>query len=555
VEEDSAPVQQEQLSGKSERGSIYTANNLCSVIWSKVSFRACNSSLTVISIRQSVSRKAVVSMAPSVSSVYSQPSGFGYSEQNPNRNTMASSVYDDISPPDSPIYGTRNAAGDVSPIEPSSDNDIHPAYRVNKAAVGSSIPVLRKATPSETAAGKVANRAYKRDMTVPLRWDKYSGEPTTNKSRGLPSTVKPENVIQQVKLRSTSVKSSASSKDEAAMIDTRPPWKGASGRTAIVAPVVDQPGQTAPLPRREIVQPATYGIPSPPLKSPIQGPREMPSANTLKQADYTEAAPMTPRNPSFSSRPSTAHTVERTDSNVRQSEDELHATPDKNESENPTDRGSRFSWTTQATNTTYKQSPPSSPEDAPPVPRIPASQYNDGTIMSRSRPLTSRKNQYSPSDSPTDSPIESRRPSDFLSVGISNSLTRGPSVRSPSIASGSTAPQKGPDKALPPTPQELGSADHLSVLQAQLDDLNRQRRNVERLISDLTRPEASNPLNTNFKIEREREKRVAALKGELMEIEMAKHDIGLRLHRANRRQEREQGYEGFTTLWVRRVTS
>jgi hypothetical protein len=32
------------------------------------------------------------------------------------------------------------------------------------------------------------------------------------------------------------------------------------------------------------------------------------------------------------------------------------------------------------------------------------------------------------------------------------------------------------------------------------------------------------------------------------------HALGLQLHRVNKRKEREDGYEGFTTLWVRRAT-
>jgi hypothetical protein len=85
-------------------------------------------------------------------------------------------------------------------------------------------------------------------------------------------------------------------------------------------------------------------------------------------------------------------------------------------------------------------------------------------------------------------------------------------------------------------------------------DLTTQRNNVERVLRDLTAPGASNPLTTNFRVEREREKRIQALRDELNEIGLQEHDIGLKLHRAQRRREEDEGYEGFTTLWVRRVT-
>jgi uncharacterized coiled-coil DUF342 family protein len=117
-----------------------------------------------------------------------------------------------------------------------------------------------------------------------------------------------------------------------------------------------------------------------------------------------------------------------------------------------------------------------------------------------------------------------------------------------------TTTTTGGGKALPPTPQQLESQDHVGQLNAQLDDLRNQRRNLERVLRDLEAPEATNPLKTSFRAEREREKRITAIKNELNEIYMLEHDIGLKLHRANKKREREEGYEGFTTLWVRRVT-
>jgi hypothetical protein len=101
---------------------------------------------------------------------------------------------------------------------------------------------------------------------------------------------------------------------------------------------------------------------------------------------------------------------------------------------------------------------------------------------------------------------------------------------------------------------EANSQDHVESLQAQLDDLFTQRSNVQRVLRDLLKPEASNPLTTTFRGEREREKRVQALREELNEIALAEHDVGLKLHRAHKKREREEGGEG-TTLWIKRVTS
>jgi hypothetical protein len=562
-------------------------------------------------------------MAPTVSSVYSQPSGYeqyesqtmsqAYEAARQNGSSQASYYNDDISPPDSPIRTPTQAhrSGDVSPVD-LTEADIHPAFRTSSTNLtASNIPVRRKPSPMENANAAAPSRAYQRDPSAPLRWDKYSGEPTTNKSRGLPSTVKPENVIQQVKLRSVSGKKKSeepASPTTTLPVDTRPPWKGGSGRSAVVEPVQDRPGQKLPVPKREGAsmpgrKPVGSGLSSPiSLRSPVSpvGLGVEDSTSTLRldtdleqedveeveEEEETYEEPATPvmsaqRFSESESRPGTAQTTTTMDKRQSYSVKPIDSTPKSEASRDTPNPNSRFSWTTQATNTTYnKQSPPQTPSDMPPLPTAPhpdAASYNfqPGGVMTRSRPVPSSKNYNTYQDSMENSPVSTpteptgrKIVSGFLAAGaIGNSLHPPPSPyhsragsnlsRTPSITSPiGSGPSRGPDKALPPTPQELQSrGDHVSELQARLDDLMTQRRNVERVLKDLTRPEALNPLNTNFKIEREREKRVAALRDELNEIGMQEHDIGLKLHRAQRRAERDEGYEGFTTLWVRRVTS
>jgi hypothetical protein len=220
--------------------------------------------------------------------------------------------------------------------------------------------------------------------------------------------------------------------------------------------------------------------------------------------------------------------------------------------ETPRAQDSRFSWTTQATNTTYQHSEPPSPP--PPLPTNLAS-----SIMNRSRPVPSRN--YSPGP---DSPVISSTAPPMARKPLGNEHARPvrtssrilPALASPaSITSpASSVTSGGGGKALPPIPGALNAADHVATLQARLEDLRTQRGNVERVLRDLTAPEACNPLTSNFRVEREREKRVAALRDELNEIGLQEHEVGLKMHRAQRRKEREEGYEGFTTLWVRRVT-
>jgi hypothetical protein len=217
---------------------------------------------------------------------------------------------------------------------------------------------------------------------------------------------------------------------------------------------------------------------------------------------------------------------------------------------------SRFSWTTQATNTTYQHSEPPSPP--PPLPALPA--LPSSSIMNRSRPVPSRN--YSPGP---ESPVISTPPAPTLRKPLGGDYARPARTSSRLLPGGLASPASfisqassvtsgGGGKALPPVPGALNAADHVATLQARLDDLATQRGNVERVLRDLTDPAACNPLVSNFRVEREREKRVAALRDELNEIGLLEHDVGLRMHRAQRRKEREEGYEGFTTLWVRRVT-
>lgn len=193
------------------------------------------------------------------------------------------------------------------------------------------------------------------------------------------------------------------------------------------------------------------------------------------------------------------------------------------------------------------------------MPEIPtqlsiASSALSDSIMNRRRPIPKADNYSSESNSPITPTVPSfpsfRKPYSGLKAE-----SKGLSSRKASYASSTQTSATGGGKALPPTPQELNSQDHVSSLQAQIQDLMTQRSNVERVLRDLTAPGASNPLVSNFRVEREREKRVQALRDELNEIGLMEHEIGLKLHRAQRKREAEDGYEGFATMWVRRVTS
>jgi hypothetical protein len=110
-------------------------------------------------------------------------------------------------------------------------------------------------------------------------------------------------------------------------------------------------------------------------------------------------------------------------------------------------------------------------------------------------------------------------------------------------------------KSLPKTPQELSSPDLIASLQAQQNDLSQQRRNVQRIIADLERPEAKNPLHNSFKVIREREKQLETLKLELADVIRKDYELGMRLHRAWKRKERDDPNTPGSIFWVRRATA
>lgn len=265
---------------------------------------------------------------------------------------------------------------------------------------------------------------------------------------------------------------------------------------------------------------------------------------------------------------------------------------------------SRFSWTTVATNTTYQHSPPPSPPPpmpaavaAPraqvptPAPFLPpnatvVSPVGSAAATPRSAPLrspspeqvetpTSHKLDDTYSSSPiteasTPTPLgpmlNRRRPissaaSSIYTIQSTISTARKPvpstatitgSVKRAPLGSTSVSNSRS-SKALPLSPPELASGDLISSLEAQRADLQLRRKNVQRLIRDHTAEQMQNPLVKDIKARREDQKKVKEWEDEMAEIVRWEHETGLRLHRALKRKDVEEGREG-SALWVRRVT-
>lgn len=107
------------------------------------------------------------------------------------------------------------------------------------------------------------------------------------------------------------------------------------------------------------------------------------------------------------------------------------------------------------------------------------------------------------------------------------------------------SPKSG--KELPPPPN-LSPRTHLESLQRQEEDKIHQRKNLQRIISELDKIQTASPMDVPFSHVRDAKRRLAELRATLSEIELEEREIGIAISRARRKEGEEEG------LWVRRVT-
>lgn len=223
-------------------------------------------------------------------------------------------------------------------------------------------------------------------------------------------------------------------------------------------------------------------------------------------------------------------------------------TPEQKEASN-----SRFSWTTYNSATTYQHSPPPSPPNlpgqTPPKQRVVTEPISAATaassILSRRRPV--------PQADRISDPIPTPKPVTTDSPGTAN-IMFSPNPTSPISPSSASIYSTNTTKALPLPPSSLTAADHIAVLESAMEDLRIRRSNVYRLLSDLNNAAPPNPLITPFKVARMAEQRKRGFEDELSEIKREEYEVGMKLHRAWKKREREDPNVG-SAIWVRRVTS
>ena len=209
------------------------------------------------------------SAVPTASSIYSQSSpevDNDSMDSPPAQIPRSSSIYpEDVSPPDSPVTNggglghSRKSSYNVSPISadhPSSFASRSPSTKPGR--YNSNLPVPKKNLKKFWKLPDKASGSPNQESTT-VRWDEYSGEPTTSDNGKPPSTtpgavklhedptpgrpnqhnfgtsthISGGNIIPRKRVGNREVSDTS--------ITIRPEWRGAGGRHKIVPPPPDKP--------------------------------------------------------------------------------------------------------------------------------------------------------------------------------------------------------------------------------------------------------------------------------------------------------------------------
>lgn len=267
--------------------------------------------------------------------------------------------------------------------------------------------------------------------------------------------------------------------------------------------------------------------------------------------ENTEAAPV----PELTSSPCTSFTS--SDSPNLRSQESASTKPSKHSS-----------WGTRSDSTSSTLPDVEYPALLPqPLSLAPPSQAPVASVMDRKRPIGSRNSSFQALRT-VSSNVQSRLPQsideEILSdeVPTTNHFSFAP-LRLPKMR------QKRPDEAalrtcsvasissvntakdLPLSPPQIASVDLVTSLEAQLDETRHRRRNLEKMVDNVTALQPQNPLVQDLAARRASKEQVDAFKAELADVKQQEHDVGLRLYRAWKRRDLDEP----TAFWVRRITT
>ncbi|RKU49031.1 hypothetical protein DL546_009755 [Coniochaeta pulveracea] len=610
---------------------------------------------------------------------------------------------DTVSPPSSPEpdYTTRRAAEsqqanrEVSPLDaegwgkPLARGPLGHASQVsvdsqqlgNNSQTRSNIPMMRRQRRKQSDAALRERQSQERlepnkpgNRNLEVRYDAMTGEMTTS-TAGRPPAVKPAAYAHGLGITSASPSPTRQRSPSAVMTSfgnrvrqmaqggrksegpekgttdpasrafsasaSRPGWKGASGRTALVEPVRDtlevaplriptknnthmiSPSSTASLTSQNLPLSRSARGETPPVSpygaetGPGARPRETLRKDVPSQVTSpTEHSPVSrgPRPPS----PPLSDPVNETDAplvpakHLQPSENALNiqvARPDNQKSVQleashthanhahqksvssaysqlshvvephpqssnqnslaPSDPWvqppSRFSITTYATSAanTPRESFDDFDHNRPPVPATPL-QYRNSPQTNQSSMVTSNQVPSAGSENippSTDSSITQDQSQSPPGPPPSSAALQRKAAALGTIpyrlASSRLSIASDMNKSLPPPPPESSARDRISKINAQLTSLGNRRINITRSIKQMTELMPTDSILNSQEVvtKREMEKKIVErLRAELAEVQREEYDLGLKLHRAYKRMDREVGVERTTALWVRRVT-
>lgn len=97
--------------------------------------------------------------------------------------------------------------------------------------------------------------------------------------------------------------------------------------------------------------------------------------------------------------------------------------------------------------------------------------------------------------------------------------------------------------------------DRITQLELEQEKLKTGRYELRIKIYDLEMVLPPNPSTHNAAVREQMKGELEDLQQQLADVEKEIHETGLKLHRAIRRREKREGYEGPTHLWISRVTA
>ncbi|KAK3688351.1 hypothetical protein B0T22DRAFT_439904 [Podospora appendiculata] len=376
---------------------------------------------------------------------------------------------------------------------------------------------------------------------------------------------------------------------------------GLRDMTAKVVPL----SQLSPAATKPYAQ-GSHGIPSSPLSPNLPGgdapsvaARELARSGLANKSGYPPSSPASP---------SVSHSPRESPNAIRRKPPPTHANHDHQHQESVSSAysqqseappaphphplndpwvqpASRFSITTYATSAaaTPRESLDDFDHSQPPMPALPRelsenpNPIEEESVMDRRRPRLEGASDDRPSpiygsanENAMSSPFsnnESQAARD-RKAAVSGSGAQPPVAVNPNLARmrNMTAAERristasSINKVLPLAPPETTAEearDRVGMLNAQLVSLGNRRININRSIKQMTELMPTDNLMDSGDVIRKRElekKKVEALKQELSEVQREEYELGLKLHRAYKRLDKNADFEP-TTLWVRRVTN